>query len=87
MAQIAISLPDPVIPWIEAIIVKAEYTSFSEYVCDLVRRDRERRGEELSSDEIQSIIHDAKVGGMSAKTVEQIFDETTKRVRTDRTRE
>jgi antitoxin ParD1/3/4 len=67
MATMTISLPDPMKEWIEARIKEGEYASTSDYVRDLVRRDRERRARpELTVDE-------SRAGGLSDKTVSDIL--------------
>ncbi|ESQ90165.1 hypothetical protein ABAC460_10465 [Asticcacaulis sp. AC460] len=49
---------------------------------DLVRRDCERRGQELTLDELRQLVVDARASGTSARTVEDIFEEAKKIVRT-----
>ena len=78
MATMTVSLPEPMKDWIEALTKKGEYSSSSDYVRDLVRRDRERRNEELSIDELRQIVIDARQSGISEKSVEQIFNEAKK---------
>lgn len=81
MATMTVSLPEPMKDWIEELTQKGEYSSSSDYVRDLVRRDRERRNEELSIDELRQIIIDARQSGISEKSVEQIFNEAKKIVK------
>ncbi len=78
MATMTVSLPEPMKDWIEELTQKGEYSSSSDYVRDLVRRDRERRNEELSIDELRQIVIDARQSGISEKSVEQIFNEAKK---------
>ena len=47
MATMTVSLPDPMKDWIEAQIRQGDYASVSDYVRDLVRRDRDRRERKL----------------------------------------
>lgn len=72
MATMTVSLPDQMKEWIEAQIRKGEYASTSDYVRDLVRKDRARRGEEYTIDELREIFTDAKASGISNQTVEEI---------------
>ncbi|AYG60155.1 type II toxin-antitoxin system ParD family antitoxin [Rhizobium jaguaris] len=72
MATMTVSLPDQMKDWIEAQIRKGEYASTSDYVRDLVRKDRARRGEEYTIEELREIFADAKASGISEKTVEEI---------------
>jgi len=78
MATMTVSLPEPMKNWIEALTQKGEYASSSDYVRDLIRRDRERRGQELTLDELRQIIVDAREGGVSTRSVEEIFLEAKK---------
>ena len=56
MATMTVSLPDPMKEWIETQVLTGEYASVSDYVRDLVRRDRARRGQEFSVDELRQIV-------------------------------
>lgn len=78
MATMTVSLPEPMKDWIEELTQKSEYSSSSDYMSDLVRRDRERRNEELSIDELRQIVIDARQSGISEKSVEQISNEAKK---------
>lgn len=73
MATMTISLPDPMKEWIEAQINKGEYASTSDYVRDLVRRDRSRRDQELTMEELRQIVADSRTSGASAQSVDDIF--------------
>ena len=53
MATMTVSLPDPMKDWIDAQIRQGDYASVSDYVRDLVRRDRDRREQELTLDELR----------------------------------
>lgn len=75
MATMTVSLPDPMKDWIEAQIRRGDYASVSDYVRDLVRRDRERREQELSLDELRKKLADSRASGVSTRTVEDIFAE------------
>lgn len=75
MATMTVSLPDQMKDWIEAQIRKGEYASTSDYVRDLVRKDRARRGEEYTIDELREIVADARAGGLSNRTTDEIFAE------------
>lgn len=73
MATMTVSLPDPMKDWIEALTRSGEYASSSDYVRDLVRRDRERRSQELTLDDLRQLVADARAGGVGTKTPAQIF--------------
>ncbi|HEY5796323.1 MAG TPA: type II toxin-antitoxin system ParD family antitoxin [Bosea sp. (in: a-proteobacteria)] len=73
MATMTISLPDPMKEWIEAQIRQGEYASTSDYVRDLVRRDRERRSHpELTLADLQRIVAESRASGTSDRTVADI---------------
>lgn len=74
MATITISLPDPMKEWIEAQIRQGDYASMSDYVRDLVRRDRERRAHpELTIDDLRRIVDDSRASGISRRSVSDIM--------------
>ncbi len=76
MATMTISLPDRMKEWIEARIKEGEYASSSDYLRDLVRRDRERRAyPELSLSDLQRLLADARAGGTSEQGLSEIFAE------------
>jgi antitoxin ParD1/3/4 len=75
MATMTVSLPDPMKDWIEAQIRHGDYASVSDYVRDLVRRDRDRREQELTMDELRQKLAASKESGISARTVDEIFAE------------
>ncbi len=81
MATMTVSLPDPMKDWIEAQISRGEYASASDYVRDLVRRDRERREPELTIDDLRKLVADAKASGISNRSVDEIFNEALKTAR------
>lgn len=73
MATMTVSLPDPMKDWVEAQITNGGYASSSDYVRDLIRRDRERRTQEITIDELRGLVTDAKASGTGARSVEDIF--------------
>jgi antitoxin ParD1/3/4 len=75
MATMTVSLPDQMKDWIETQIRKGEYASTSDYVRDLVRKDRARRGEDYTIEELRAIVADARASGMSDRTTDEIFAE------------
>lgn len=78
MATMTVSLPDPMKDWIEAQIRAGDYASSSDYVRDLIRRDRERK-DRLNA--LRKMIDDAEASGVSARTVEEIFAEARSRAK------
>lgn len=81
MATMTVSLPDPMKDWIETLTQNGEYASSSDYVRDLVRRDRERRKQELTIDELRQLVADAKASGVSRRSAAEIFAEAKRTVR------
>lgn len=75
MATMTVSLPDQMKEWIEAQIRKGEYASTSDYVRDLVRRDRAQRGQELSIEELRQIVIASKASGIGTRSMEELFAE------------
>jgi antitoxin ParD1/3/4 len=81
MATMTVSLPEPMKDWIEAQIRRGDYASVSDYVRDLVRRDRERREQEFTLDELRRKLAASRASGASARTVDDIFAEAQEIVR------
>lgn len=82
MATMTISLPDPMKDWIEAQIKQGEYASTSDYVRDLVRRDRERRAHpELTLADLQRIVAESRESGVSGESVRSILADAKNTVR------
>ncbi|WP_348625756.1 type II toxin-antitoxin system ParD family antitoxin [Rhizobium sp. LC145] len=68
-------MPDPMKEWIEAQVEKGEYASASDYVRDLVRRDRERRGREFTMDELRQLVANSRASGIGARSLDDLFAE------------
>ncbi|WP_413990795.1 type II toxin-antitoxin system ParD family antitoxin [Labrys okinawensis] len=82
MATMTVSLPDPMKEWIEGHVVgQGDYASVSDYVRDLIRRDRERRDEEMTLEDLRKLVADAKASGIGNRSVEEIFEAARKSVR------
>ncbi len=75
MATMTVSLPDPMKDWIETQIRRGDYASTSDYVRDLVRRDRARREQELTLEDLRQKLAASRGSGVSGRTVEDIFAE------------
>lgn len=74
MATMTISLPDPMKEWIETQISKGEYASTSDYVRDLVRRDRSRRAQELTIEDLRQIVTESRSSGTGKQSIDEIFE-------------
>ena len=82
MATMTISLPEPMKDWIEARIKEGEYASTSDYVRDLVRRDRERRSHpELTIDDLRRIVDESRRSGVGDKSVADIVAQAKQRAK------
>lgn len=84
MATMTISLPDPMKEWIEAQIKEGEYASTSDYVRDLVRRDRERRSHpELTIDDLRRLVEESRASGVSPNKVPDILVKAKRQAQAD----
>ncbi len=75
MATMTVSLPDPMKDWIETQIRQGDYASASDYIRDLVRRDRARREQELTLEDLRQKLASSRDSGVSGRTVQEIFAE------------
>jgi antitoxin ParD1/3/4 len=70
MATMTVSLPDPMKDWVEAQIRSGEYASSSDYVRDLIRRDREQKHRMA---ELRKLLAEAEASGISPRTIDEIL--------------
>jgi antitoxin ParD1/3/4 len=76
MAQMNISIPDKLKGWVEARVADGRYSSTSDYVRDLVRRDQER---EEQVRRLQAAIDEGRTSPVSSRSVEDIIADERKR--------
>jgi antitoxin ParD1/3/4 len=76
MAQMNISIPDKLKGWAESRVAEGRYSSTSDYVRDLVRRDQERE-EKLR--QLQAAIDEGLASGIGDRTIEDIIADRRKR--------
>jgi len=69
MATMNISLPDPMKEWVESQTADGRYSNSSDYVRDLIRRDR-TRAEKIA--QMQALVDEARASGVSTKTFAEI---------------
>ncbi|MBO6765335.1 MULTISPECIES: type II toxin-antitoxin system ParD family antitoxin [Alphaproteobacteria] len=69
MATMNISLPDAMKQWVEAQSADGRYSNASDYVRDLIRRDRERR-EKIAH--MQSLVSEAFQSGAGDRSMDAI---------------
>jgi antitoxin ParD1/3/4 len=75
-----VTLTDQQEQWIKVRIAAGEFTSDSEYIRELIRRDQE---ENVKLQALKSAIRTGLDSGVSDKTVPQIMEEVEARLRAD----
>ena len=81
MKSMNISLPAPMRDWVEARVETGDYASASDYVRDLIRKDREYRGKREAL--LQALI-EGEESGISDKSKEQIIAEARAEMRREK---
>lgn len=76
MAQMNVSIPDALKGWAESRVAEGRYSSTSDYVRDLVRRDQER---EQARRRLQAAIDEGRASGVSKRRVADVIAEGRKR--------
>nr|WP_295669817.1 type II toxin-antitoxin system ParD family antitoxin [Sphingomonas sp.] len=76
MAQMNISIPDQLKSWAEARVAEGRYSSTSDYVRDLVRRDQEYAEKHRV---LVAAIDEGLASGVSERTIEDIIADRRKR--------
>ncbi|RBP15546.1 antitoxin ParD1/3/4 [Roseiarcus fermentans] len=71
MATMNVSLPDPMRDWVEAQTRAGRYSSASDYVRDLIRRDQERTDKMA---ELQRLITEGMESGVSARSLDDLLE-------------
>ena len=75
-----ITLTDLQDQWVKARIAAGHFTNDSEYIRDLIRRDRERNSELKA---LKAAVLEGLESGPSGKTVPSIMEEVEARLRSD----
>ena len=70
MATMNVSLPDPMRDWVEAQARAGRYSSASDYVRDLIRRDQERA---VKLAELQKLVTEGIESGVSAQSIDDLL--------------
>ena len=70
MAQMNVSLPDPLKDWCEAQVRKGRYSTTSDYVRDLIRRDQDSQNGVKA---LQTAIDEGLASGVSARSLDDIM--------------
>ncbi|MES1984978.1 MAG: type II toxin-antitoxin system ParD family antitoxin [Pseudomonadota bacterium] len=76
MAQMNVSLPEALKTWAETRVAEGRYSSTSDYVRDLVRRDQEA---EEKLQRLRVMIEEGLASGISDRTIEDIIADRRKR--------
>ena len=76
MAQMNVSIPDQLKGWAESRVAEGRYSSTSDYIRDLVRRDQERE-ERLRA--LRAAIGEGLASGVSKRTIADIIADGGKR--------
>ena len=80
MASMSVSLSDQMRGFIKSRVNSGDYHNESEYIRDLVRKDREK----LSAEEkLLSLLRESEQSGISDLTVPQIMENVKERLRKD----
>ena len=75
-----ITLTDRQDRWVKSRVAAGGFTNDSEYIRDLIRRDRERSAGYL---ELEAAIREGMDSGVSGRTVTEIVEEVEARLRAD----
>lgn len=76
MAQMNVSIPDALKSWAEHRVAEGRYSSTSDYVRDLIRRDQERAD---AVAELQATVDAGRASGRSDKTISEVIADGNKR--------
>ena len=70
MATMNVSLPNQMREWVDESVRSGRYANASDYVRDLIRRDKDR---EIAIEQIQKMLTDGINSGVSDKTVDDVW--------------
>ena len=76
MAQMNVSVPEPMKDWCEDQVREGRYSTTSDYVRDLIRRDQDSRSR---AKVLQAAIDEGLASGISPKSLEEIMAEARAR--------
>lgn len=72
MAQLNVSIPPALKSWIDHRVAEGRYSSASDYVRDLVRRDQESEPDDIEW--VRAMVAEGLASGISDETPETIID-------------
>ncbi len=76
MAQMNVSVPDPMKDWCEDQVREGRYATTSDYVRDLIRRDQDSRSRVKA---LQAAIDEGLASGLSTRPLDEILAEARAR--------
>ena len=76
MAQMNVSVPDPMKDWCEAQVREGRYSTTSDYVRDLIRRDQDKQSRVKA---LQAAIDEGLASGVSTRSLDEILAEARAR--------
>ena len=76
MAQMNVSVPNPMKDWCETQVREGRYSTTSDYVRDLIRRDQDRQSRVKA---LQAAIDEGLASGVSTRSLDEILDEARAR--------
>lgn len=79
MGRHTVWLPETISQYVESRIAEAGYGDIDAYFYDLIDNDRQQR--EKAIDELRDMIAKAEAGGLSDKTVDDIFETAVHKAR------
>ncbi len=80
MASMNISVPDSMQEWVRRRIETGEYSSVSDYVRDLIRRDQNTQARQLSVEDLRRTIDEGRATGETSPA-EEIFGRVEDKLR------
>jgi antitoxin ParD1/3/4 len=80
MASMNVSVPDAMRDWVQRRIESGEYTSASDYVRDLIRRDQDALARQLKVDDIRQTIEESRASGRTVPA-EEVFNRIEEKLR------
>lgn len=72
MTNLSLSVRSDIKDWIDSRVRKGEFANPSDYLSELVERDRASRSEEERIEEIRRMVEDSLASGISDRTIEDI---------------
>lgn len=78
MAQMNVSVPAPMKDWCESQVSKGRYSTTSDYVRDLIRRDQDNNS---GITRLQAAIDEGLASGISSRSLDEILADARKQAK------